>query len=80
MGILSKLKYFLPQDALLKLYHALIHSHLNHGVSTWGNTYPSYRLKLNRLQNKAMRIVTYSGWNDSALPLFVVPTLRQPSV
>ena len=26
--ILIKLKYFLPQDALLKLYYALIHSHL----------------------------------------------------
>ena len=26
VGILSKLKYFLPQDALLKLYYALIHS------------------------------------------------------
>ena len=29
VGILSKLKYFLPQDALFKLYYALIHSHLS---------------------------------------------------
>ena len=68
--ILSKLKYFLPQDALLKLYYALIHSHLNYGILAWGNTYHSYLLKLMRLQNKAIRIVTCSGWNDSAFPLF----------
>ena len=70
MGILSKLKYFLPQDARLKLYYALIHSHLNYRILAWGNTYPSYLLKLKTLQNKAMRIVTCSGWNDSAFPLF----------
>ena len=43
VGILSKLKYFLPQDAFLKLYYALIHSHLNYGILTWRN--PSYLLK-----------------------------------
>ena len=68
MGFLSKLKYFLPQDALLKLYYALIHSHLNYGILAWGNTYHSYLLKLMRLQNKEIRIVTCSGWNDSAFP------------
>ena len=70
VGILSKLKYFLPQDALLKLYYALIHSHLNYGILAWGYTYHSYLLKLMRLQNKAIRIVTCSGWNNSAFPLF----------
>ena len=70
VGILSKLKYFLLKDALLKLDHALIHFNLNYGIPAWGNTYPLYLLKLNRLQNKAMKIVTCSGWNDSAFSLF----------
>ena len=30
VGILNKLKYFLPNSALLKLYYALIHSHFNY--------------------------------------------------
>ena len=70
MGILSKFKYFLPQDALIKLYYALIHSHLNNGILACGNIHHSYQLKLMRLQNKALRIVTCSGWTDSAFPLF----------
>ena len=64
VGILSKLKYFLLQDAFLKLYYALIHSHLNYGILAWGNTYHSYLLKLMRLQNKAIRIVTCSAVAD----------------
>ena len=70
VGILSKLKYFLPQDALLQLYDALFHSHRNYGILSWGNTNPSHLLKLNRLQNKTIRIVTCRRWNDSALFLF----------
>ena len=60
VGILSKLNYFLPQNALLKLSYALILAHLNYGILAWGNTYHSYLLKLMRLENKAIRIVTCS--------------------
>ena len=44
--------------------------HLKCGILARGNTYPSYLVKLNKLQNKAIRIVICSGCNDSALPLF----------
>ena len=70
MGILNKLKYFLPQNALLKTLFPLIRSHLIYGILAWGNIYHSYLPKLKRLQNKAMRIVTCSKWNDSAFSLF----------
>ena len=36
MGVLSKLRSFLPQDARHKLYYALIHSHRNYRI--WGYT------------------------------------------
>ena len=32
VGILNKLKYFLPSSALLKLHYALIHSHFNYDL------------------------------------------------
>ena len=35
VGLLNKLKYFLPSSALLKLYYALIHSHFNYGPAVW---------------------------------------------
>ena len=73
VGILSKLKFFLPQTALLKLYYSLVHSHLTYGLTVWGTTYPTYLLKLNRIQNKAIRTVagiTGKAWCESVSPLY----------
>jgi len=34
--IFSKLKYYLPESALLKLYYSMVHSHLNYGFAILG--------------------------------------------
>jgi len=39
VGIMCKLKYYLPQNAML---NALVHTHLNYEILIWGNTYLSY--------------------------------------
>ena len=58
VGILSKLKYYLPESAMLQLYYSLVHSQLIYVVAVWGfNTFPSYLAKLTGLQNKALRLV-----------------------
>jgi len=56
VGIMCKLKYYLPQNAMIKLYYALVHIHLNSGILIWDNTYSSYLSKPNKLQNKKLRI------------------------
>ena len=44
VGILSKLKHFLPSNSLLKLYYVFIHPHLLYGLSIWGcTTNPTYQ-------------------------------------
>ena len=58
VGILSKLKTYLPTHVLFKLYCTLVHSHLLYGLIVWGNTYSTYLSKLITLHNKALRIVT----------------------
>ena len=70
VGILFKLKYLLPESAMLNLYYALVHSNLIYGILVWGNTFLSYLTKLSKLQNKAIRIVAGKNWNDSANPLY----------
>ena len=47
-----------------------MHSHLLYGLIVWRNTYQSYLFKLITLQNKALRIVTKSGWYQYVLPLY----------
>ena len=40
------------------VHHSLVYSHLQFGLTVWCSTILSYSFKLQRLQNKAMRIIT----------------------
>ena len=35
IGILYELKYVLPKDTLLQLYHSLVHSYFIYGLTVW---------------------------------------------
>ena len=58
IGIMAKLSYHLPPNALLTLYHSLVHVRLIYALPVWATTFPTYLIKLKRLQNKAIRIIT----------------------
>ena len=57
VGILSRLKHFFPQNIVLQLYYALVHSFLSFGIIIWEATYPTYIKRLKSLQNRAIRAV-----------------------
>ena len=57
VGILSELRHILPLYAFRLLYFSLIHPHLLYALPIWGSTFPSYFKKLQRLQNKSIRII-----------------------
>ena len=52
------------------IYNLLVHSHLLFGLAVWGSTFPSYLVKLQRLQNKAIRIITNSDIHSPTKPKF----------
>ena len=65
--VLNKLKYFLPLTVKLILYNSLILLHLHYGIlMTWG-----YKCdRINKLQKKAIRIVSLSKYNAHTEPIF----------
>ena len=67
---MSKLKHFLPQTAMIKLYYVLVHPHLLYGLIIWGQTFPSYLTKLSTLQNKAIKLSCGGSYRDHATPYF----------
>ena len=71
IGILSKLRHFLAQSALLKIYYALIHSQLMYGLPIWGSTFPSYINKLKSLQNKAVKTIGGGSSLESPTKFFI---------
>ena len=58
-----KLAKFLPRDSLLTLYHSLVESRLRYCCAVWGNCGDTLKTKLQKLQNRAVRIVSgnYTG-------------------
>ena len=70
MGILNKLRHIFPSSALLLIYFTLVHPYLLYGLPIWGSTFPTCLQKLQRLQNKALRIISNCNPKTSTAPLF----------
>ena len=70
VGIISKIRHYLPETALLKIYCAHIHSHLLYGLIIWGSTFPTYLKKLITLQNKAVKFICAAKFYDSSSPYY----------
>ena len=70
VGIIYKLKFVLPKDALIKLYYALFHPHLFYGLVIWGSTYPTYLMIISTLQNKGVKLIGGGAFQYRATPFY----------
>ena len=70
VGILAKLKPYLNSKALLSLYYAIFHSHLQYGLITWSSTFKTFLEKVSILQNKAVKIIGGGNYHDRATPFY----------
>ena len=64
IGIISKIRHYLTEKALLKIYYAQINSHLLYGLFIWGSTFPTYLKQLITLQNKAVKFICAAKFCD----------------
>ena len=70
IGILNKLKYFVPRDIMIKLYYSLAYPYFTYCNIVWGNTFPIHLKPLIILQKKLIRVITNSDYLDHTAPLF----------
>jgi hypothetical protein len=70
IGVMSKLRYKLPDSAMLLLYNALILPHLMYCNIVWGGAGKSLFERLFKLQKRSIRIITYSMYIAYTSPLF----------
>ena len=66
IGVLCRLKNYLPKHILRTLYNSLILPHLQYSVLTWG--FKMGRAEL--LQKRAVRVISCSKYNAHTDPLF----------
>ena len=71
IGILKRSRSFVPFETLLFIYNALVQPHFDYCSVVWGNCNKSLSIKLQKLQNRAARILTSSSYDANADDLFV---------
>ena len=70
VGIITKVSYYFPFNTLITIYHALVHLQLLYALPIWASTYKTYLNKLEKLQNKALRIIFKTPLRDPITPLY----------
>ena len=66
LGVMNRLKRYLPLSAMKLMYDSLILSHLQFGITNWGFEWD----RISKLQKRALRIMTNSRYNAHTEPLF----------
>lgn len=71
VGVICRLRYFLPDAILKTLYTSIVLPYLTYCNVAWGNTFKTYIEKLKVLQKKILRIITNSTFRHPSKPLFI---------
>ena len=69
IGALKRLMPFISKDTAVIIYKALIEPHFDYCSSVWYGISDTLSQKLQKLQNRAARVITKSTYDTSAKPL-----------
>ena len=78
LGFLKYAKKLLPKHTLCQMYRGIVEPHFRYCCSVWGSCGDSRLLMLQKLQNRAARIVTNSSYDAPAANL--IKELKWPTV
>ena len=71
IGLLSKLRHFVPHHTLVNIYNSLIAPYLRYGLTVCGQASKTYLNKLLILQKGELCFIYFSDRRDHAMPLFL---------
>ena len=66
IGAIKRLRSFVSLETLHVIYQALIQPHFDYCNVVWGNCGKTLSNKLQKLQNRAMRVLTFSNFDADA--------------
>lgn len=71
VGIISKIRHYLPLKQLKLVYFSFIYSHLQYLVSVWGTAPNTHLNQLRTLQNKAIKFMYKLSYLEPTINLYV---------
>ena len=69
-GLLAKLCYYVNTTTLRSVYFAIFDAHLRYGSQIWGQQKTGTIKQIEKLQDKAIRIINFKYKNDPTNPLY----------
>ena len=72
-----KLRKYVSKNIFKCVYYALINSHLQYCIASWGQASHNALLPLKLMQKRIIRIMTNRGFRDPSLPLFAKLNILQ---
>ena len=70
IGAIKRVKPFVPQSTLPGIYNSLVQPHFDYCSLVWGNCGKTLSNKLQKLQNRAARVITSSNYDADVNSLF----------
>ena len=71
IGLLSKIRYYVPMHLLQTIYYSIFNSHLIYACEIWGQNQNSLRFtKVTKLQNKALKVINFQSSDSPTGPLY----------
>ena len=66
IGMMRRIKQFVPKSTLVKIYNAIVLSHFDYCSLVWDNCCDYLKNRLQKLQNRAARIITAKTYEVSS--------------
>ena len=70
IGIISRLRHFVPLKTLLSIYNSLISPYISYGLIAWGQASKTHLEKILILQKRAVRLINFLTFRTHAIPYF----------
>ena len=68
-GMLSRIRHYVSTDTLRSIYFGIFSSHLTYCSMIWGQAL-NKNIRVNKLQNKALRIINFAHFREISNPLY----------
>jgi hypothetical protein len=66
IGALKRIRPFVPRTTLHTIFHSLIQPHFDYCSVVWGDCNKTLATKMQKLQNRSARVLTFSGYDTNA--------------
>ena len=70
IGLLAKIRHYVPKNTLRSLYFTFINPHIDYNILNWGMASVSNLDSISKKIKKAVRIMAFKNSDDPTIPLF----------